>query len=119
MSFTAPRCPSLSAFKDHEIRANVLGELQLDVSVGWSVVEQVLVGARLLKSPGVDVVAIGPHFLVVRVAVDDAGPVLLLIVARAGKLEEGEKDRDRTDTDPEASLHRVSAWLASAPSVRG
>lgn len=61
------------------------------------------------------VVALGPLVPHRVVAVDDAGPVLVLVVAGARELEEGEGGRDQGDTDEEAFLQERDILVYAAP----
>ena len=83
---------------------NILGVLQVDVSGRRGVDEKVAVDSGALRCLGVQVVAFRPRPSPRVVAVDDAGPVLVLVVARSGELEVGKGGRDQSDADKEASL---------------
>lgn len=67
--------------------------------------EQVLIRGRLLQRLSVQVVSLSPQLLVVGIAVDDASPVLLLVFAGSGQLEEGKGCRDQGDAHPETGLY--------------
>lgn len=98
-----PFCPPLSNGRGNRMW-NVLGELELDVSGGRGVDEQVLVMSGLFKSPGVQIIAIGPSSPPVIVAIDDTSPVRMLEASGAGELEHSKGERKGRDAYPESSL---------------
>lgn len=69
-----------------------------------SVGKQVAVGGSLLEGLGVKRTDAGGILAVSVVAVDDAGEVLVLVVARARELVQAVADRDGADGDEESGL---------------
>ena len=90
---------------------DVLGEPQCDVLGALGVGKQVAVCSSLLKSIGVESGDVSSVLSVAVVGVDDAGKVLVLVVAGASELVHEVADRD------EGHGHEVSALFL--PSVYG
>lgn len=73
--------------------------------------KQVTVSTGLLNGSGVKVGHASPFLAVTVVTVNDAGEVLVLVVAGSGELVKQESNRDEADSDEETGL--------SHPSVSG
>lgn len=80
--------------------------------------EQVLVGGGGLNGLCVQVIAVGPGGPPVVVAVNDAGPVRVLVAAGAVELVHGVAKRDYRETDEDAFLRlRLLASATTATMV--
>ena len=97
---------------------NVLGEPQCDVLGALGVGKQVAVCSSLLKGIGVESSNVSSILSVSVVAVDDAGEVFVLVVARASELVHEVADRDKGHGHEESALsHSISLMLSFSLSL--
>lgn len=82
----------------------------MDILGALGVGKQVAVSGSLLERIGVESVDVGCILAVMVVAVDDAGEVLVLVVAGAGELVHEVADRDEGDGHEESFLSHPSVY---------